>query len=597
VFFSSWAVDAVARVVGGGVGLREWLAPRRVPFVRVTGGGVVVPGLPARPVDAVRLRVLELCDGRRTAAQIATAAALSQPDCVAALDDLVRRRWITWRLDIPADVRPERHLRRWLERVGDPDLRQRGLAALDVLERGRDRVRAATDADALAAALAALEADFVALTGTAAAREKSSGTAPCRTLVYADSRRSARVQLGRPVLDALAPLDGLLTSAGWLTASLADRVRRRARAVHDRLRAGTDGPVDLAAFWFACMPILHGDAVADARELQEEFQRRWADVLDVPAGARRVQRDGRDIADRLRRAFAGPGRGWTAARYLSPDVLIGATDADAVERGDFTLVLGELHVATNTLGANLFVQQHPAPADLFAQTDRDHPGPRLLPLLPKEHRARLSIRVRQCLVRPEDYQVALVDQTADPELPRTVNSADAVVEPRGDQLVVVLPDGAAFDVLDVFSHVLTTLVMDLFRILPDADHSPRVTVDRMVVARESWRFVAGELGFVDERVESRRFVRARRWRAGLELPRWVFVTVPGEPRPFFVDFDSPVYVNIFAKAVRRLVRRDGGGRLTVTEMLPTPEQVWLSDDVGNRYTSELRFVAVDQTRA
>ncbi|WP_285792328.1 lantibiotic dehydratase, partial [Micromonospora sp. NBRC 101691] len=130
----------------------------------------------------------------------------------------------------------------------------------------------------------------------------------------------------------------------------------------------------------------------------------------------------------------------------------------------------------------------------------------------------------------------------------------------------------------------------------EADHSPRVTVDRMVVARESWRFVAGELGFVDERVESRRFVRARQWRAGLDLPRWVFVTVPGEPRPFFVDFDSPVYVNIFAKAVRRLARRDVGGRLTVTEMLPTPEQVWLTDDVGNRYTSELRFVAVDQTR-
>ncbi|WP_352232336.1 lantibiotic dehydratase, partial [Micromonospora sp. NBRC 101691] len=353
-----------------------------------------------------------------------------------------------------------------------------------------------------------LEADFVSLTGTAAAREKGSGTAPCRAVVYSDSRRSATIRLGRPVLDALAPLDGLLTSASWLTTALTDRVRRRARAVYDRLRAGTDGPVDLAAFWFACMPILHGDAVADARELQEEFQRRWADVLGVPAGARRVQRDGRDVADRLRRAFAGSGGGWTAARYLSPDVLIVATDADAVERGEFTLVLGELHVATNTLGANLFVQQHPEPAELYAQTDRDHPGPRLLPLLPKEHRARLSIRVRQCLVRPEDYQVALVDQTADPELPRAVNSADAVVEPRADQLVVVLPDGAVFDVVDAFSHVLTTLVMDLFRILPEADHSPRVTVDRMVVARESWRFVAGELGFVDERVESRRFVRA-----------------------------------------------------------------------------------------
>ncbi|MBO4210621.1 hypothetical protein, partial [Micromonospora echinofusca] len=48
------------------------------------------------------------------------------------------------------------------------------------------------------------------------------------------------------------------------------------------------------------------------------------------------------------------------------------------------------------------------------------------------------------------------------------------------------------------------------------------------------------------------------------------------------------------KAVRRLARQDPSGRLTVTEMLPTPEQAWLTDDEGNRYTSELRFVAVDQ---
>ncbi|MEU5077366.1 hypothetical protein AB0G76_38310, partial [Streptomyces asoensis] len=65
-----------------------------------------------------------------------------------------------------------------------------------------------------------------------------------------------------------------------------------------------------------------------------------------------------------------------------------------------------------------------------------------------------------------------------------------------------------------------------------------------------------------------------------------------EPRPFFVDFDSPVYVNILAKAARRLARKDPHARLTVTEMLPTPEQTWLTDDQGRHYTSELRLVAV-----
>ncbi|MBO4210863.1 lantibiotic dehydratase, partial [Micromonospora echinofusca] len=459
--------------------------------------GVVVPGRPAEPTTPQVRRVLALCDGTRPARAIQRQLApeLSASQVVEILTELVRRRWIVWQLEIPADARAERHLRAFLEQVDDPPLRRRWLDRLDVLEQGRDRVRTATDVDQLCAALADLESGFVALTDTAATREKSAGTAPCRGLVYADSRRSATARLGGDVLTALAPLESMLTAAGWLTSTLTGRLLPRFRQVYDRLRAGTDQPVDLASFWFACMPVLHGDATAEATAVQQEFWRRWADILPPTAGVRRVRADAATVAARVREVFGdAPATSWTAARYLSPDVLIAAEDADAVARGDFQLVLGELHVATNTVGANLFVHQHPAPEELFAATDRDHPGPRLLPVLAKEHRSRLSIRVGRNLVRPEDYLVALVDHTADPRRPRTVLSADVSVVERDDRLVVVLPDGAEFDVLDVFSHVLTTLVMDLFRVLPDADHSPRVTVDRMVVARESWRFVAGELG-------------------------------------------------------------------------------------------------------
>jgi hypothetical protein len=274
-------------------------------------------------------------------------------------------------------------------------------------------------------------------------------------------------------------------------------------------------------------------------------------------------------------------------------VLVAADDPEAVARGDVDVILGELHLTANTLGASLFVNQHPDIAELFALTDLDHPGPRLMPVLPKEHRARLSSRVRYALARPSDYAVALVDHTADADGARTVPSADVRVEERAGHLVAVLPDGAVFALVDVFSHVLTTLARDMFRVLPEADHTPRVTVDRLVAARETWRIAAGEARFADEKNEARRFVRAGWWRARLGLPRFVFVVSPTEPRPFYADLESPVYVNILAKAIRRLARQDPGARLTLSEMLPTPEQAWLTDDEGRRYSSELRLVAVD----
>lgn len=170
-----------------------------------------------------------------------------------------------------------------------------------------------------------------------------------------------------------------------------------------------------------------------------------------------------------------------------------------------------------------------------------------MPLLAKENRARLSTRIRQALVRPEDYYVALVDYTVDPHRPPTLSSADVLVDLRDGRLVAILPDDATFDLVDVFSHVLTTLVVDRFQILPAQDHTPRVTVDAMVIARETWRFLPGALSFADEKTEARRYVRARGWRAEQQLPRFVFVTSPAEPRPVFVEFESPTYVNISAK--------------------------------------------------
>jgi len=42
---------------------------------------------------------------------------------------------------------------------------------------------------------------------------------------------------------------------------------------------------------------------------------------------------------------------------------------------------------------------------------------------------------------------------------------------------------------------------------------------------------------------------------------------------------------------RMLASNSKDGRVTLSEMLPTPEQVWLPDAAGHTYTSEFRMVA------
>jgi hypothetical protein len=153
---------------------------------------------------------------------------------------------------------------------------------------------------------------------------------------------------------------------------------------------------------------------------------------------------------------------------------------------------------------------------------------------------------------------------------------------------------ASFDALEVVGEALSMMAVSAMKILPPARHNPRVTIDRLVICRESWSFLYSEMGFAHEKEDAVRFLAARNWAKSHGLPRFVFVKVPTEMKPLYLDFDSPIYVDIFTKAIRKM---DGQSKsnesVLLTEMLPAPDRLWLPDAEGRRYTSELRMVAVD----
>ena len=61
-----------------------------------------------------------------------------------------------------------------------------------------------------------------------------------------------------------------------------------------------------------------------------------------------------------------------------------------------------------------------------------------------------------------------------------------------------------------------------------------------------------------------------------------------------MDFDSPIYVDVLSKLIRAVSeKKSGDGKVTISEMLPGPDATWLPDKDGQRYTSELRIIAVD----
>jgi hypothetical protein len=596
VFFEAWAIDRLAEAVEEMPRMHEWLLPHRLSFIKLDGNALVEAGGRRVMLSPEYVGVLRWCNGTTRTHDIAIRANLGLPVVLEILQDLQRRHWISWKLELPASPWPERDLRRFLDGVGDEKARHQALEWLDSLEVARDQLRDSTTAGTLANALTSMDELFGRITGAASIRNEGR-TYGGRTLVYHDSSRDIHIVLGDDLVAATRPLGLLSRAARWYCSRLGEQARDTLRDVYRRAVAKHGQPVDLSTIWFASLRALYLSIEAAMRQIDQEFTKKWAAIIPVPADTREVCYHYDDLLPLVDEAFAAPGPGWAEARYFCPDVMVSATDLNALHNGDFTLVLGEVHMAINTISSNCFVTQHPDKADLVSSVDEDFPEPRLLLVLPKESPLGLTVRTHSALIRDRDILVEGSHHTVAADRPGLVLSRDVEVVETEGAVMARLPGGEVFELLDVFAEMLTSMVVNRFQLFADRPHTPRVKIDHVVVSRESWRFNPADLDFATEKDEAARFVRTREWTAELGIPRYVFVKSNAE-KPVYVDFTSPIYVNALAKMVRRAsaAERLPDKAITVVEMLPVHDDLWLADHEGNRYTSEFRFTWVDDRR-
>jgi hypothetical protein len=606
VYFETWAIDSLAGMLSKDEAILPWVAPRRLPFVRLDGSTVHVLGKGSIKPSAKQLAVIKACNEERTAKEIAAQLIRTYPADFRTEQDVYRfiniarnMGIIFWTIIIPLDPHPERLLRRILERIDDDALRKRFLDPLSKLETARDGVsRAANDPEKLDEALSNLEATFTDITGQSATRNAGEMYA-ARTLVYEDCRRDLGLEVGPQILEELGPpLSLLLTSVRWLTSKIAEGYRKVCNQIYRDLSQERGTPViEAAEFMHRVIPILAETHTPAANDAAQELLNRWSDILPFAEGDRRVEFTSEQLRPRVMEAFNAPRPGWKTACYHSPDLMIAASSLDAINRGEYQLVLGELHVSTNTVRTLLFVEQHPAPQELVRAIESDWPKQGVTVVIPKDWFGGPR-RTRPALSPSNYFHLELSVGSSTAPQSRTLQIGMFVVEDSEDGLVMRTRDGQLqFDLFEVVAEGLVRASINAFKIVRPAAHSPRVTIDRLIVSRESWHVPASEVEFAHEKDEASRFNAARRWAQSRNMPRFVFVKSPVEVKPFYVDFQSPTFINIFARVVRRTLQSEQPDHiLRISEMLPTLEQLWLPDAEGRLYTSELRIVAVDQAR-
>ncbi|MFE9960011.1 thioesterase domain-containing protein [Micromonospora sp. NPDC005299] len=600
VWFESWALAAYAERIGADLAVRRWWPPVLRPHLAVRDRTVLRPGRPPLALTPVEAALLAAADGHRCAADLVAdpAIGLRRPeDGYALLDRLVERELITWDAALPVSPDAERVLGDRIGAIGDEAARSAARAGFDRLRAARDAVaEAAGDPVRLRPALETLDATFTELTGVPAVRRAGQMYAG-RTICYEDTARDLDVVFGAPLLAELAaPLDVLLRAARWMANALAEAYDEVFRGLYEELRAEAgDGPVALADLWFLAQGLFWGGGERPVDTVAADFAARWAGLFGLdalPPGTTDVRLRVADLADRIDAVFPGARPTWSNAVMHSPDLQICATDAAALARGEYTVVLGELHAAWSSFDCAVFTPSHPEVERLRAALAEDMGERRVRLLFPTEWPRRTS-RTAESLTGPTDRHLAFQDAPGgDPA--RVLPTVDLTVSEVDGRLVATASDGQRWPLAEVFAEPLSAHAVDGFKLVAAAPYTPRITLDRLVVARQTWRTTVGESGLAQATGERQRFLAVRDWRRRLGLPEQVYVKLGTETKPCFVDLSSPAFANMFCAMVRA-ARVDGGddASLTVSEMLPTTDQAWVPDGAGRRYFSELRLHIVD----
>jgi hypothetical protein len=114
------------------------------------------------------------------------------------------------------------------------------------------------------------------------------------------------------------------------------------------------------------------------------------------------------------------------------------------------------------------------------------------------------------------------------------------------------------------------------------DFTPRVEVGGVILQRRTWKLPETAVGaFAGCKDDKARLLVAQKLWDELKLPDVAFAKFPGERKPVLVDRRSPLLIRAFAT----MLEDKGGAHLS--EMLPSPEQLWLKSELG-RHTVELR---------
>lgn len=279
--------------------------------------------------------------------------------------------------------------------------------------------------------------------------------------------------------------------------------------------------------------------------------------------------------------------------FMSPDLLLEANSTEAINEGNFKIVLGEIHPS---LGINGYYSVlHPRservvsevesilasisgdmqPINFLTETHNKTFIALDLPFADIEFSGgALPGKLR---LKMDDLYLFCNEQDVYLHARHCINPL--FIYSKMPNLLNVFP-------LSFFTYPLCSTQEFRKALFKGRKHTPRIECGPLVVSRETWHVPIEELRGCNAALTSAdKFVRTLELKDRYELPRHVFVSIAAEPKPIYVDFHNWLLIDVLLHKLKDTTSQS----VTFTEMVPGPESLWLEDADG-KHSCEFRLL-------
>lgn len=592
--FEHWVVERLSEAIAADTDLADGLPLLLNPGCDLRGARLHVPvsksvelGALARKLVGAVADAQAPLSARRLLAQLAEAG-FPHDEARTCIDAMLTKRVIARRFDIgPGCTSPIPRLHEAVAALDAPAAaKEKWLDVCVRLEVLRTRFETAD----LPARQAALEQIDVQLADAGVDRSREHGRMYVgRFPVYEDCARNLQIEIGGTLArDVQRELDAPLRLYTWLVDALAVRLHDRYLKYWHALSSNGE-PVDFLEFISLATGGDAGEAVCES--IRAILRDAWAGLSVRHAGAEEICLSDADWSWLFKVLDAAEPRAGVVAnstsRVHSPDFMIAAASVDAVARGEYLIVVGEVHPGVHTVS-----QPVAQPFCPFADAVRD------------EVQALLAPATLVTADSPRTYQRSHIDWLDVPalhqlELPGGGARVDRDRRVRAGAVSVAVRDGVLVcrdRASGIEANLLTVMPTSLqrlgFALAGEAigqRESRRITCGRVLIKRRTWEIDGGfPVGSDNPFEKAGDYLAWRGWARAIGLPRYVFMKCASEPKPVFVDFRNPFAIDLLARWARK------GELLAFSEMRPAGDELWFADERG-RYCSEFRTSCIDTT--